>query len=162
MEAFTLQLRDFLQTGQFGPLKSGMTLLDVSEILGEPEDWHVSRKIITKARSIVWKYGLLQIGFSEDDTVSWILLQPRHDEIHLPKGIHVVGYFPTVTTDVMEFENYLKSEELDYHITVLDAEDTRIIVASKVSAAFGASGHMDEMITPFRAGELYYLEHRKR
>ena len=54
-------LRAFLQSGVLGPLNVGMTMLDVSALLGPPTDWMTKADLSPVPH--YWSYGSLEIAF---------------------------------------------------------------------------------------------------
>ncbi|HET7112186.1 MAG TPA: hypothetical protein VFI57_01025 [Pyrinomonadaceae bacterium] len=56
-----MMLERFLATGNLGDVHIGLSKSEVRRILGEPQDYSPRRK-----KHEIWKYGSLQIAFTED------------------------------------------------------------------------------------------------
>ncbi|CAN7532962.1 hypothetical protein [Mesorhizobium caraganae] len=52
--------RDFLVTGNLGPVTPGMTLIEVAETLGSPDGWNIDEGDLVPA---YWFFGPLEISF---------------------------------------------------------------------------------------------------
>ncbi|KAA0697681.1 hypothetical protein DTW90_20100 [Neorhizobium sp. P12A] len=63
MTGTLISFREFLKTGNFGPITPDSVLLDVARKLGAPESF-----ITTYAKDIptYWRYGKFEIGFEEE------------------------------------------------------------------------------------------------
>jgi|SRR5581483_1206591 len=59
----TVHLKEFLRTGQFGPVALGMHQDEVTHILGPPHDFSVPRR--HRKRSDILKYGTMELHFDE-------------------------------------------------------------------------------------------------
>src|SRR4051812_867344 len=108
-----IELKDYLLTGELGPLKWGVTKGDVISVLGtggniDPPQEHRKRR----PQFSSWKYGPLELHF-ERDTLIQINFGFYIDE-SLPEQLSTDGYFPNPETTVDEFLNYLRSEGIAY------------------------------------------------
>lgn len=113
MELVTL--RDFLTTGHLGSMRLGISRENVEGILGQCDTWSVGRKKYAKREyAKVWKYGVLELWF-RDDTVSYLGLYPDL-EVKLSDRMSIKGYFPHSFTTREEFEEYLRQENLSFHL----------------------------------------------
>src|SRR5262249_3349503 len=94
-------LKEFLQTGRLGSLVFGATEEDARQILGHPEDTSVNKK----NRPLIWKYGSLQLHFDQG-LLNFIGLYFSDHEFRLPAGLSLVGWMPTSTTSLNEFQKH--------------------------------------------------------
>ena len=70
MTPVTVSMQDFLRTGEFGPVRLGLTRDQLRGYLGAPEDWGPTPKAERYAQ--IWKYGDIEFHshFKEDALVS--------------------------------------------------------------------------------------------
>lgn len=54
-------MRDFLRTGEFGPIRLGLSRRQLRGHLGEPEDWGPAPR--AKHNAGIWKYGDIEFHF---------------------------------------------------------------------------------------------------
>ncbi len=58
-----IDFRDFLKTGQFGPVQLGMTQDEVRQLLGNPQDWGGQ----------IWKYDEMEFHFGDQERRLWLI-----------------------------------------------------------------------------------------
>lgn len=77
MEKASISLKDFLLTGDFGPVSLGMTREQVAACLGEPEH----RSVPTRGQRIpaIWKYGDIEFHFSGNNL--WLIFADNVEEL---------------------------------------------------------------------------------
>ncbi|MBV9865439.1 MAG: hypothetical protein JO316_08825 [Abitibacteriaceae bacterium] len=76
-----ISMQDFLKTGSLGPVHLKMGRAEVERHLGQPEDW--SAMLNQQRRPVIWKYGSIEIYFSDnEDVVAMIFIDdfaaPHH------------------------------------------------------------------------------------
>jgi hypothetical protein len=106
-------LREFLETGTFGPVAIGLSPVEVQLCLGNP--WEAGGT----AKQRIWKYGAMQLGFQRDkatrtESLSFIGLYFGHESLALPEGIRSEGWFPSRQTTKEEFIRYLDEQGIGY------------------------------------------------
>ena len=113
MRLITTTLREFLETGQIGPIALGVTKDQVRDWLGEPTDttFPTPKRGRDKHRYIAWQYGCLELGFDYEHIV---YLGFEFHGARVPEGLQIEGYFPTQTTSRAELEAYLQRENIAY------------------------------------------------
>ncbi len=64
----SVSLKDFIQTGEFGPIKLDMTRDEVITILGEPDDFSVNSnsKRRRRLKPAIIKYGDIEFYFTDE------------------------------------------------------------------------------------------------
>ena len=65
-----VSMLDFLRTGEFGPIKLGISRAELRGCLGNPEDWCVDPKGVNYAA--IWKYGDTEFYFDNGDAL-WLI-----------------------------------------------------------------------------------------
>lgn len=61
MTKVNVSMQDFLRTGEFGPVRLGLSRRQLRGLLGEPEDWGVFPR--AKHNATIWKYGDIEFHF---------------------------------------------------------------------------------------------------
>lgn len=126
-------IEQFLQSGNLGALHLGLTRNDVRRLLGEPPDY--SEK---SWKNEIWKYGSLQVAFSED-SLSFIGLYFEDGELNLPSTMVRNGEFNLKENRVESFEQFLLANGIDFTVDdglTFDDQKTLHLTSSQVSVAF--------------------------
>lgn len=68
MPKVSVSMRDFLRTGEFGPVRLGISRRQLRGHFGEPEDWVPAPR--AKHNAGIWKYGDIEFHFHfREDTL---------------------------------------------------------------------------------------------
>ncbi len=71
MSKIAVSMQDFLRTGQFGPVRLGLSRRQLRGLLGEPENWGPTPRAQHNAG--IWKYGDIEFFFHfQEDTLTTI------------------------------------------------------------------------------------------
>ena len=73
-----IRLQQFVRTGNFGPIKLGISRVQIEEFLGAPDAWTAQDG---KANASVWKYGDVEFYFQNHSL--WMIFM---DDFKVPKG----------------------------------------------------------------------------
>lgn len=90
-----IDLKHFLETGEFGVIRLGMTRQQINEVLGTPRHWGPQD---LKDTSEIWKYGSIEFYFPR-----------RGDELWM---IYTDHLNPLTGDDHFQLENWILSPEL--------------------------------------------------
>jgi hypothetical protein len=76
-------MQDFLKTGEFGPIRLGISRRQLRGHLGEPEDWGPAPR--AKHNAGIWKYGDVEFHFSGDTL--WLIFADNVENLDGGKAI---------------------------------------------------------------------------
>ena len=82
-------MQDFLQTGEFGPIRLGLSRRQLRSRLGEPEAWGPAPR--AKHNAGIWKYGDVEFHFNGD--MLWLIFA---DHVTTLKGGRAIDLDPWV------------------------------------------------------------------
>ncbi len=99
-------LATFLRDGTLGPLKLGMSLDEVLDVLGAPGDTGQC------GQSKILQYGGLEVSFERRRTLALIALYFQRGRQTLPAALAYTGFLPTSSTTRSEFEDYTARHEI--------------------------------------------------
>lgn len=136
----SVDLVEFLRSGNFGGLRLGMTGQEVRTLLGEPEDTSVSN------HPLIWKYGRFQIAFDENRIVSMTAYFER-GRGKASKKICFKGWTPSARTSIETFVKRCAAEGMPCRTQPLwSYEDTvGFVLESGVSAYFDRKGKQSSL-----------------
>ena len=98
-----ISLRDFLETGSFGPVALGQKRDIVKSLLGEPDDFSNDRTKHGKPR--IWKYGDIEFHFDDlDDCLNMI----HSDDFLVPIGSKKFDLDPWILKDELSLANAME------------------------------------------------------
>lgn len=131
----SVSLRDWLETGLFGPLRFGMPRTRVQELLGQPTD--TSARPTKNPTPTIWKYGDIELHFDAEGSLSLVYL----DHFYVPSGGGALVLDPWVVRGGMActaLEKELDESGIKYHLVDSPFEDntTRIVVGPCVELVF--------------------------
>jgi hypothetical protein len=106
------ELKEFLLTGNLGPIHCGMTERDVIKCLGEPPEKRVIEKAHGFFREVRFYYDSVTLFF-QDDSISLYGLWIEECDI-IPKFLEPSGYFPIKDTSMDQFLEFLKAEQIPF------------------------------------------------
>lgn len=137
---YVISVLEFLRTGKFGPIKCGMSELELQQVLGEPTDeGGFSRK---QKKPLVLVYGDLQCGLDrETRAVIYLQLYPhsrRWDDDLMSADSY--QFDSTGISFGMPFEDLcaqLKSADIQYDL-IREIDDNILVTKSGVKAYFRA------------------------
>ena len=76
-----ISLREWIATGEFGPIQIGDTRADVATCFGTPQNWGPWKSNATYEKAEIWKYGDIEFYFN-DETL-WMIFA---DDFEIPVG----------------------------------------------------------------------------
>ena len=71
MSKIAVSMLAFLRTGEFGPIKLGISRAELQDCLGEPENWGPSPR--AKHNADIWKYGDIEFYFNDSSSTLWMI-----------------------------------------------------------------------------------------
>jgi hypothetical protein len=86
-QSVTVQLEEFLRTGEFGPVRLGMTRDDLVRTLGEPADLGGASR--SQPRPPIWRYGDVEFHFDPTTELLHLVFADDFDQIHGALGLAV-------------------------------------------------------------------------
>jgi hypothetical protein len=98
-----ISLRNFLETGDFGPIILGQHRDVVESLLGTPDDWSVD--LNKQGKPKIWKYG--DIGFYFDDLGDCVYMI-FSDDFRIPMGGKNIDLDPWILNNQLTLEEALK------------------------------------------------------
>ena len=121
MPKFEVDIRDFLRTGEFGPIRLGMTKTEVELLLSKPRYWggHLPPGVWEEGMSYndcpIWEYDSMEFHFGYKgqlflihcDHLDW--LENAGDTFSLKRWV-----FETHPLTLEQLEQALKEEQIDY------------------------------------------------
>jgi len=121
-----VSLKEFIETGRFGPVHLGMNRAQVERSLGAPDDvgWG-SRK---HRQPAIWKYGDVEFHFGREGDALFLI---HLDEFDVPSGGKFVGLDPWVirgSLTLLEAEKYLTRNGIDYEVADYPLEDDALCI----------------------------------
>ncbi len=131
----SVSLRDWLETGMFGPLQFGMSRAQVQELLGPPAD--TSARPPNRPFRTVWKYGDVELHFSAEGSLSLVFL----DHFVVPSCAGALVLDPWVVQGGMArtaLEKQLDESGIGYHRadSPFDDSTARIVAGPCVELVF--------------------------
>jgi hypothetical protein len=129
-------LKQFLQTGELGPLRCGMSEVEVKEILGPPPDTSVAKQ------ALILKYGALQLTFVNRPQSE--LRRLGHIGIYyfapsaerLPEPVRPEDFTGSCQTSIADFRDYLARIGLTESAVVEGEVSSYLIMPSGVRITF--------------------------
>ncbi len=122
MTKITVSMQDFLRTGEFGPVRLGMSRGQIRGLLGEPEEWGPSPR--AKHNAGIWKYGDIEFYFHhKEDTLVTIFA----DHVEELKGGRAIDIDPWIFKGSATVRHVLRDlEDADIAFQRIDwkADDT--------------------------------------
>ncbi|HEV3256903.1 MAG TPA: hypothetical protein VG013_08500 [Gemmataceae bacterium] len=119
-------LKQFLQTGELGPIHPGMSETEVIALLGPPQDESVAR------HPQILKYGGLQLTFLRHSEAAarrlahvGLYFRPRAEPI--PEPTLLADFTPTADTTIAEVREFLGRAGLK-ESAVVEGEDTNYLI----------------------------------
>ena len=123
-------IKEFLQSGNLGALRLGLTRNDVRGLLSDPPDYSENDDI--------WKYGSLQLTFSEN-SLSFIGLYFEDGVLHLPSTLVQAGKLTLMETSVESLERLLTGNGIEFTVDkdlTFDDQKTLRLASSQVRVTF--------------------------
>lgn len=129
-------LREFLRTGELGPIHLGTTRTQVHSALGPPDD--VGAMITVYGLPAICKYGDIELHFrpDEDDVVAIHI-----DDFDVPSGGSAVHLDPWIVRrgiPLVDVEKHLKSAGIPFHAInwPFDDNTVRLAIGRNVTLTF--------------------------
>ncbi len=129
-------LVEFLRSGRFGPLATGMSRNTVRDLLGEPTDHSL------RTSPEIGKYGSLQLGFSRrsdggEPVLASIHLAFQTPDLDLPEALEIdEDWVPSGETSRDECRSHLDSVGIPIIGGVATGPDQHFILKSSVRVTF--------------------------
>ena len=139
MSKIAVSMLAFLRTGEFGPIKLGISRAELQGCLGDPKNWGPHPK--AKTHASIWKYGDIEFHFHfKEDTLAGIFT----DHISALKGGSAIDLNPwiidgnlTLKQALREFEEAgVSCKRIDW---TLDDDTERFRVGAGVEVTFADS-----------------------
>jgi len=150
MPKVSVSMQDFLRTGEFGPVRLGISRRQLRDHLGEPENWGPAPR--AKHNASIWKYGDIEFHFNGDTL--WLIFADDVENLH---GGRAIDLDPWVLDGGALEEQVLKdlaAADISYQRIpwTLDDATERFLVGAGVELLFlDETQHMfcDEGVSPF-------------
>src|SRR5262245_39165182 len=112
----SVSMREFLRTGQFGPMTLGDSADSVRAVLGEPTDWYDPPE---EWNPVFLKYGDVEFYFTLETRQLWMIFCDTFKRLHLGPRISLDRWFfdghPSLETVERELlAEKLKAERRDH------------------------------------------------
>ncbi len=139
-------LAEMFKTGLFGVLSLGASRIDVLAHIGEPETWSVSRRSEKRDRAAVWKYGSLQIGFTNEGEATYYGLYLDENPV-FPATLQIADDFPASNEPLEQFQKFLDKHKIDFEIDKKYPSDDTLCLLTKthtyrISVYFAGKLHL--------------------
>ena len=105
MSKVAVSMLEFLRTGEFGPIKLGISRAELRGCLDGPEDWEPYPK--AKQHAAVWKYGDIEFYF-DDDNILWMIFS---DHVKTLNGGSAIDLDPWVISSSLTVKQALRDLE---------------------------------------------------
>lgn len=127
--------REFLCTGRLGNLRCGLSMLEVRDLLGEPED------VSTKRNPQIWKYGSLELTFytpfkTEEPRLASFTIQFHLPTVKLPESLPLSDRLPTSEMSLEEFRELLLDVPVHVDGGVTSGPIQHLVLGSGVRVSF--------------------------
>ena len=86
MSKIAASMLAFLRTGEFGPIKLGISRAELQDCLGEPKNWGPAKK--AKQNAEIWKYGDVEFYFDDSDTL-WMIFADHIENLRGGSAIEI-------------------------------------------------------------------------
>lgn len=83
MTQIIVSMQDFLRSGEFGPIRLGISRDQLRGHLGDPEDWGPFPK--SERHATIWKYGDIEFHFNEDTL--WLIFADNVEKLRGGRAI---------------------------------------------------------------------------
>ena len=141
-----IDFRDFLKTGQFGPVQLGMTQDEVRQLLGNPQDWggqfpwktnELGQNATSDDSYPIWKYDEMEFHFGDQERRLWLIWCDHLDLLKSDGKVFQLfrWVFETVPLSREKLEQGLTSEGIDYTVKDLKYHG-QLMLASGVEISY--------------------------
>jgi hypothetical protein len=131
-----ISLRDFVRTGQFGPVGRQITRPELRDLLGSPDVFGCPATAQDVAG--IWKYGDIEFHFdSERPAKLWLIFC---DDFDVPQGGPQIDLDPWIIRSDLaraELEQALRSLGVAFRICVPDYDDSQTLVITQQNVKLG-------------------------
>lgn len=127
-------MRDFLRTGEFGPVRLGVSRAELQGYLGEPEDWGPAPK--AKHHAGIWKYGDIEFHFNGDTL--WLIFADDVEELRGGETIDLDPWILDGNALVEQVLEGLAAAHIPYQriVWALDDDTERFLAGAGVELLF--------------------------
>ena len=143
-------MREFLRTGEFGPLRLGDSVDKMRSIFGEPHA--VSRTSRRQRSPGIWKYGDIEFHLTEDGQHIWLIFCDSFKALHLGSAASLDAWFFAGHPSCEEVERELASEKISSHRHDMRHEPTGYVLRLESGVELLFSRGTDPIIWPGRPG----------
>jgi hypothetical protein len=131
----SVSLKNFIRTGEFGPVRAGLPRDEVTSILGPPDDHSVPSRRFREPE--ILKYGDFEWHFSRASTCLWLIYT---DGFSIPQGGTRLSLDPWIIRGDLTRHTYQAAlAEAGIAFTAIDGPDPNnfcVRAESRVSAQF--------------------------
>ena len=158
MPQVVVSMLDFLRTGEFGPVRLGISRAQLRGHLGEPEEWGPAPK--AKHHAGIWKYGDIEFHFNGD--ALWLIFADHVEQLHGGRAIDLDPWILGGAASVEQVLESLTAAHIPYQriVWTLDDDTERLLVGAGVELLFlDETQHMfcDEGVSPLaRPGMTFH------
>ena len=152
-------MRDFLRTGEFGPIRLGDSVESLTSAFGDPQQLGgTSRKRRTPC---IWKYGDIEFHLSDDRQSVWLIFCDTFDCLHLGSAASLDPWFFDGHPPRDTVEGELTAAQIPFHRTDMPHEPAVCLLRlnSGVELMFSTEDHS---MTPSEVPKLFGFQYAHR
>jgi hypothetical protein len=132
----TIDILDFLRTGQFGPVRFGISRSELHELLGEPDDLGVGTMRRRDRHPTIFKYGTFEFYVHPEQDRLYAI---HCDHFDMPRGneqlqLHLHGIDGSVT--IARAQDLLESAAIQFSERNDEIQGTRLVTEGGVTLGF--------------------------
>jgi hypothetical protein len=105
-------MREFLRSGEFGPVRLGDSVEKVRSVFGEPHD--VAGTSRRRGTPGIWKYGDIEFHLSDDRRCVWLIFCDTFDRLHLGTAASLDAWFFEGHPSCEAVERELSAEQISF------------------------------------------------
>jgi atypical dual specificity phosphatase len=146
----SVSMREFLRTGEFGPIKLGDSIETITSFFGEPSVLGgTSRRRRTPG---VWKYGDVEFHLSDDHRHVWLIFCDSYDDLQLGSAASLEPWFFRGHPSNEVVERELSAAQISFHRQDMPHEPTGYLLRLESGVELLFSTGSDPIMTPGFAG----------
>jgi hypothetical protein len=141
-----VSMREFLRTGEFGPVKLGDSVESIRSAFGEPQVvGGTSRRRRTPG---IWKYGDIEFHLSDDRRYVWLIFCDAFDRLHLGSAAILDYWFFEGHASREAVERELLAARISFRRQDMPHEPTGYLLCLDSGVELLFSSGSDPMIAP--------------
>jgi hypothetical protein len=152
-------MREFLRTGEFGPIRLGDSAERVRSLLGNPHD--VGGTSSQHRAPGLWKYGDVEFHLTEDRERVWLIFCDTFDRLHLGSAASLDGWFFEGHPSCEVVERELSAAQISFHRRDMPYEPTGYLLRLDSGVELLFSTGTDKMVAPGCPG-LFGFQYAQR